>query len=885
MNTDDLVFSKQFYKEIFYNSPVAKLILSPVAPEYNILDANDAYLTATNSTREKIIGKSVFAAFPANPSDEASKNIERTIDSFEQAIQTGEPHTMSNYRYDIPIPGSNDFEERYWTTSNIPVVDDKGVVKYFIHCPSNVTEIIKLQERERQGIEALKAQREQLFSIFMQAPVGIGIFKGPDFVVELINPPLCMLYGKPMEEVLGKPVFDVLTDAKGLGFEELLDKVRLTGEPFKGESIQVPIKRNNQLENVYIDFVYEPFRDYNGSITGVIVVATEVTSQVKANLKVAEAEERARLAVDAAGLGTFDLDLNSEETITSEQFARIFGFEEPVSRKKYIEAVHPEDIQLQEKAYLQGLETGKIEYEVRIIWPDLSIHWIRVDGKLFFDIKNKPARILGTLLDITQQRKAHEEQKKLITLVNNSVDLMAILELNGTNSYINEAGKNLLGFANDEEVKEIPISKLHRPEDFELVEKEVLPSVMEKGQWAGVMTVKHLKTNEVFKVFNNTIRIDDPVSGKPIAVGAVMRDLRPELKAKQALADSEAFLRTITTATPTGLWMSDENGLITYVNQTWIDWTGIPFENHLGAEWVNAIYEEDRIFVMERFNEAMKDRATGDAEFRMKTTDGTIHWYIATGKPQFKEGVFAGYIGACVDISGQKQIQIQKDNFIAIASHELKTPVTSIKAYSQVLEMILAGKGESKEAGMVTKMGTQLNRLIDLINDLLDVTKLNAGKLQFNDAAFDFNPMVKDLIEDLQRTTQRHKILENFKTTGTVFGDKERIGQVLTNFITNAIKYSPDSEKIIVHTYVKDDEVIVCVEDFGIGISENHQKKVFEQFYRVSGDMQHTFPGLGLGLYISSEIIIRERGRIWVNSTPGKGSSFCFALPLVEPGD
>jgi signal transduction histidine kinase len=268
----------------------------------------------------------------------------------------------------------------------------------------------------------------------------------------------------------------------------------------------------------------------------------------------------------------------------------------------------------------------------------------------------------------------------------------------------------------------------------------------------------------------------------------------------------------------------------------------------------------------------------------MKNTDGTIHWYIATGKPQFKEGVFTGYIGACVDISGQKQIQIQKDNFIAIASHELKTPVTSIKAYSQVLEMILAGKGESKEAGMVTKMGTQLNRLIDLINDLLDVTKLNAGKLQFNDVAFDFNPMVKDLIEDLQRTTQRHTILEDFKATGRVFGDKERIGQVLTNFITNAIKYSPNSEEIIVHTDVKDGEIIVCVEDFGIGISENHQKKVFEQFYRVSGDMQHTFPGLGLGLYISSEIIAREGGRIWVNSTPGQGSSFCFALPLIKLG-
>ncbi len=882
MDKNDLIFSQQFYKAIFYNSPVAKLILDFVGPEYNILDVNDAYLLATNSTRGELIGKSVFAAFPANPSDEFSKNIERTIYSFEQAVLTGKPHTMNNYRYDIPIPGTDDFEERYWTTSNIPVLDDEKQVKFLIHCPTNVTEIIKLEERERQGIEALKAQREQLFSIFMQAPFAIGIFKGSDFMVELINPPLCELYGKKMEELLGKPIFDVLTDAKGLGFEELLNKVRLTGEPFKGNSILVPINRNNELKNVYVDFIYEPFREDDGSISGVIAVATEITDQVEANLKVVEAEERARLAVDAAELGTFELDLKTGEIITSEQFARIFGFRHPVSRKKYIETFHPDDRHFRDEAHSTVLETGKLEYEVRILWPDQSIHWIRIDGKLFYDIKQKPARILGTLLDITRQRKANEEQKKLFTLVNNSVDLMAILELDGTNSYINQAGKNLLGFKSDSEVKSIPISQLHLPEDFELVEKEVLPSVMHRGQWTGVLKVKHLRTQEVFQVLNNAIRIDDPISGNPIAVGAVMRDLRPELKAKQALAESEEFLRTITTATPTGLWMSDENGQITYVNQTWIDWTGIPLEKHLGTEWMNAIHEEDKNFVVERFKEKMKERVTGDAEFRMKNTDGSIHWYIATGKPQFKEGIFTGYIGACVDISEQKQIQIQKDNFIAIASHELKTPVTSIKAYSQVLEMILSGKGETKEADMVGKMGTQLNRLIDLINDLLDVTKLNAGKLQFNDMEFDFNRMVKELIEDLQRTTNRHTLVEDFKTTGTVFGDKDRIGQVVTNFITNAIKYSPNSEKIIVHTSLKYNEIHICVQDFGIGISEKHQKRVFEQFYRVSGDMQHTFPGLGLGLYISSEIIKREGGRIWVDSIAGEGSSFCFALPLIK---
>ncbi|MEO7043757.1 MAG: HAMP domain-containing sensor histidine kinase, partial [Ferruginibacter sp.] len=121
-----------------------------------------------------------------------------------------------------------------------------------------------------------------------------------------------------------------------------------------------------------------------------------------------------------------------------------------------------------------------------------------------------------------------------------------------------------------------------------------------------------------------------------------------------------------------------------------------------------------------------------------------------------------------------------------------------------------------------------------------------------------------------------------YQNTGIVFGDKDRIGQVISNLITNAIKYSPNADKIIIHTAINDNQVTLCVEDFGIGITGDKLAKVFEQFYRVSGDMQHTFPGLGLGLYISSEIIKRENGKIWVTSNPGKGSTFCFSLPAVH---
>ncbi len=875
-------FAEKGYKAIFNHSQSAMLIVSP-DENYIMLDVNEAYLAGTNTTREDLVGKSVFAVFPGNPTDEVSKNIERTYFSFEQAVKTKKPHTMSNYRYDIPIRGTDQFEERYWTTTNTPVLDDNGEVIYFIHSPTNVTEIYKLREREQAGVDALKNQRKQLYATFMQAPVGIAIFRGPEYIVDLINPPLCEIYATTVDEMLGKSVFDVLHHAKGLGYEQLLDEVRLTGVPFKAQASAAPLMRNGVLETAYLNFVYEPFYEDDGFISGVIAVVTEVTDEILAKQHIEEAEERARLAVDAVGLGTFDLNLLTGEMSTSTLFANIFGFEVPVPRNEYINVFHEDDLEPRLRAHEEALKTGTLFYEARVIWKDKSIHWARVEGKVIYNRNSEATRILGTVIDITEKRQARVEQQKLITLVANSVDLMSILRLDGVNSYINEAGKKMLGLTTDEEVLTTPISQLHAPDDFDLVQNEVLPTVMSEGQWAGRMHIKHLQTGEIFPVFNNCIRINDPITGEIIGIGAVMRDQRPELAAKQALADSELLLRNITTAAPTGLWMSNEVGLLTYVNQTWVDWVGLSYEKQLGAGWLASVLDQDREKVRQKFLRATVHQEVFEVEFRIVHVDGTIHWCVATGKPQYdKSEKFTGYIGACVDITEQKHLQQQKDDFIGIASHELKTPVTSIKAYTQILERMLLKKGEEKEAGMIGKMDAQINRLTSLIGDLLDVTKINSGKLQFNDRDFDFNELVNETVEDLQRTTEQHELIENLLDIGIIYGDRERIGQVITNLISNAIKYSPQASQIIIHSELRDDEVILCVEDFGVGIPEDKLNHVFEQFYRVSGNMQHTFPGLGLGLYISAEIIKREHGRIWVNSALGKGSKFCFALPLKK---
>ena len=257
------------------------------------------------------------------------------------------------------------------------------------------------------------------------------------------------------------------------------------------------------------------------------------------------------------------------------------------------------------------------------------------------------------------------------TMEENSVDLISILNLGGFSSYINEAGRKLLGFKNEAEVLTTPINEIHSHEHFLLVQREVIPAIIKEGKWSGKMMIRHLQTGENFPVYNNSFRIDDPVTGTPLAIGVVMRDMRPELAAKEALADSELMLRNITSASPASLWMSDADGGITYVNQTWVNWSGFSYEENLGPGWLKSIVKEDRKRTADKFLSDLSLRSVYEVEFRIQHSDGKIHWCLANGKPYYDEdGTFVGYIGSCMDITEQKILQQQKDDFIAIASHE-----------------------------------------------------------------------------------------------------------------------------------------------------------------------------------------------------------------------
>ncbi|MCZ4243104.1 hybrid sensor histidine kinase/response regulator [Pedobacter punctiformis] len=233
------------------------------------------------------------------------------------------------------------------------------------------------------------------------------------------------------------------------------------------------------------------------------------------------------------------------------------------------------------------------------------------------------------------------------------------------------------------------------------------------------------------------------------------------------------------------------------------------------------------------------------------------------------------------EIEFRKEAEHKKDEFISIASHELKTPLTSVKGYIQLLQRSLNKDDKTTAQKHLEKASIQLEKLNELIVDLLDISKIESGKLKFNMQNFCVDNMVSNAIEMLQQSNPDFKITKLGKTSETIYGDEMRLEQVVINFITNAIKYAPGTNQVNVTTNIKDGKLYLSVKDFGIGISKEQQHKIFEKFYRVE-ENSNRFNGLGIGLYICSEIIKRHGGIVGVNSVPDEGSEFYFIIPTAE---
>jgi signal transduction histidine kinase len=287
---------------------------------------------------------------------------------------------------------------------------------------------------------------------------------------------------------------------------------------------------------------------------------------------------------------------------------------------------------------------------------------------------------------------------------------------------------------------------------------------------------------------------------------------------------------------------------------------------------------------LEAIEKSFLEHIPFNINFRLVTPQGETRWITTSASLTYDvKGQPIRMLGATSDITEQKELEQRKDDFIGMASHELKTPLTTLKGLTQLLIRRIETQELSESVLALSKMESQINRLTRLIKDLLDVTKIQARRLDYVEERIAFDTFLSDIVKSVQQFTRTHTICVEGAANTSIIGDSDRLEQVFINLINNAIKYSPHADEVDIQVSATEDRVIVSVQDYGVGIPKEEQSKIFDRFYRVSSKATKEFRGLGMGLYISREIVKYHGGTLTVESCEGKRSTFVVSLPIVGP--
>jgi PAS domain S-box-containing protein len=365
--------------------------------------ANNATLKAWDRD-SSVIGKPFFEALP-------ELEDQPFLGYLQSVYRTGKPFYSDNERVDLLIGGK--LQTFYYKFTYQPMYNTDGKVYGVAAFNTDVTEL----ERAKQAVEESEMT---LYNLVRQAPVGICIIRAEDLMIEVVNDTYLELVGKKRRELESRTIWAAVPEAAEL-YAPIMNKVIDTGIAFVAKEAELVLIRNHKPEVVFVDFVYEPVRHFDGSINSIMVIAIDVTDQVIARRSIEDIEERGRLAIEAAEIGTFDLNILTQITVTSDRFNAIFGFDKAVSRKKLLDRIHPEDHAIHARAHEEADKTGSLFYEVRIVYSDESIHWIRTQGKTYYDSDNTPVRMLGTVLDITEFKRLQQQKDDFISVASHEL--------------------------------------------------------------------------------------------------------------------------------------------------------------------------------------------------------------------------------------------------------------------------------------------------------------------------------------------------------------------------------------------------------------------------------------------------------------------------------
>ena len=618
---------------------------------------------------------------------------------------------------------------------------------------------------------------------------------------------------------------------------------------------------------------------------GVPVRYTGVVQEIT-KLKEAEAETKKLtdiLESSSEFIGLANLD--SEVVYINPAGLEMLGWDSYKGRK-IMDCIYPDDVQLAENLLPELIKKGFFNHEIRFrnekTGEPFWLQWNGI-GSQGPSETNKVVALATVSANITERKLAEEALKesegRFRAMADNISHLAWIAAADGNIIWYNQKWYEYTG-TTLEEMEGWGWQSVHDPDRLPEVMKKWTNSIKNGEPFEMVFPLKGADGNfrqfltRVVPIRNNT--------GQIYQWFGTNTDITERIKAEQELKESEARLRLFADSMPQIVWAADADGKLTYINKAFYSYSGLSASDKIEEEWIEIIHPEEREETIHEWEESYKSGSEFTIEHRFRSYDGEYRWQLTRAVPlKDAEGKVQTWVATSTDIQEIKELDQQKDHFISIASHELKTPITSIKGYIQILESIYSESDDAFLKKSLAAVDKQIVKLTNLISDLLDLSKLKLGNLHLVKESFNMNELIEEVVEEMRLVKQDYTIDVTLQTNAEVFADRERIAQVLVNFLTNAIKYSPRNKLIKVKSVLKDNYFKITVKDQGIGISKQSQQKIFERFYRVEGTNEKTYPGFGIGLFISAEIIHRHNGKIGVRSTPGKGSEFYFCLPLT----
>lgn len=658
-------------------------------------------------------------------------------------------------------------------------------------------------------------QSEQLLSILFKSPNATAVYRGADIEIISANEAMLNFWSKD-SSIVGKSFKDALPDLLGQPFYSILKQVWNTGETYLAKDYPAIIEKEGVAKCFYFDFEYRAILDEEGNTAFILHTAFEVSERMEARNMVKEkSNSEAKLSKDLAAL-------NEEYLATNDQLVSI-------------------------NDRLQTANTELIQF------------------------KNQMQELNKTL---------YKSENRFRSLVEHSPVAMASLKGEKfTVDVVNDAVLEIWG--KDRSVLGLPLH-LAIPELENQPFLGILQEVFSTGKpfYGQELKAILIKDGEAMDHYLNFVYQPIPgTDGKTDTILIVATDVTDQVHSRESVKEINTRLQIALDASSLG---STEvhlaTGKMQSTDQFKRNYGFSPEEDFAYSDLFEAMFPEHRERVKGLVQEAIKNNGIYKTEYPVKWRDGSLHWIEAHGRPRYDEkGNADRMVGMTADITDKKLFEQRKDDFLSIASHELKTPITSLKASLQLLERMKNKPFSDFHVRLIEQSGKSVEKMMVLVDELLNMSRLSEDQLKLEKTTFNLHDMLSISCNHIRMEGEYQLTLEGNEHL-EIYADEHRIDQVIINFVNNAVKYAPQSKTIHIKTESLENYVRVSVQDFGEGINEKILPNLFDRYFRVDHSGK-SYTGLGLGLYICSEIIKRHNGQIGAESTIGEGSTFWFTIP------